>query len=709
MIDRIENFTKKSFKNYTFPEELRFKEKNIIFGLNGRGKSSLSEGIYEKHVESKNEESVRYFNGKYLENDLILIDSSGIKGVKLTLGKKFVEIENKINDIKSKIHDTDKIKDQKDNLENEAIELIEKVHEDKKGKLRITKKTKKDGFQKICELYENDLNKAMRIEPNIEKLKKYSGTDNQFTSKIEKIYNLGNMNNNIKIEKTEIYEKINNYMNRSYDNNNIPESKIINWLEDGEKLHKDHSKCLFCGNDININKIKEKIKEYVDDEKQKDKNFLENYIIQQNDNVVEISKLELLAKDYHRVLGEKKEELFEFDEEKLIIKEHIDKIYTKVLDMECSYEEIDDLLVIDAYNTIQAKIKELENLKKEELEKTIEKENKYTDLVKGSIAIGVKDILEKTDILSKIDNISEELLIKLKENEDYNLEIKELEAEKSDISEFKNLINEVLESIGVNFYLAPSDDGKNYVIKHKEKQQLSAKDISEGEKNILALLFFYFELFLDKEQEKLKDEIELIILDDPINSLDQTNKFYVIEILRQILLLKKVQVFILTHSWDDYCNLTYGFKSKEIEYFEVYKNNSNESEIRLLKKGINPYKKLFKDINDLSEKKIDDINDNDLYYSVNAMRRIFEEFLRFKGSSKIMAQKSCQKEIENIYYCATNEYLSSNMKIKLGSFLICINVLSHQPYRSTEVLENAKFLMKFIKKCDNAHHSAMIN
>ena len=48
MIEAIKNYTYKSFKNYSTPEKF-FKQKNILFGYNGRGKSSLSKGIVEEY------------------------------------------------------------------------------------------------------------------------------------------------------------------------------------------------------------------------------------------------------------------------------------------------------------------------------------------------------------------------------------------------------------------------------------------------------------------------------------------------------------------------------------------------------------------------------------------------------------------------------------------------------------------------------------
>ena len=44
MIKRLNDFSYKSFRNYSGPDE-EFKRVNIVFGYNGRGKSSLTHGV----------------------------------------------------------------------------------------------------------------------------------------------------------------------------------------------------------------------------------------------------------------------------------------------------------------------------------------------------------------------------------------------------------------------------------------------------------------------------------------------------------------------------------------------------------------------------------------------------------------------------------------------------------------------------------------
>ena len=47
MITKLSNFTHKSFVGYTNPSGLLFRPKNILFGYNGKGKSSIAIGINE--------------------------------------------------------------------------------------------------------------------------------------------------------------------------------------------------------------------------------------------------------------------------------------------------------------------------------------------------------------------------------------------------------------------------------------------------------------------------------------------------------------------------------------------------------------------------------------------------------------------------------------------------------------------------------------
>ena len=75
MIEQVTNLTKKSFDGYSGPVE-KFKLKNVIFGYNGRGKSSLAIGLKDAYLDNalSSEGNFRFFSKDYVEDNLILKD-----------------------------------------------------------------------------------------------------------------------------------------------------------------------------------------------------------------------------------------------------------------------------------------------------------------------------------------------------------------------------------------------------------------------------------------------------------------------------------------------------------------------------------------------------------------------------------------------------------------------------------------------------------
>lgn len=98
MITTINNYSNKSFKNYSGPVENPFKTKNLFFGYNGKGKSALSIGILNefKKNSSNTDDNYRFFNKDYIKDSLLLENSNEIKGVVANFGKDNVDIEKEI-------------------------------------------------------------------------------------------------------------------------------------------------------------------------------------------------------------------------------------------------------------------------------------------------------------------------------------------------------------------------------------------------------------------------------------------------------------------------------------------------------------------------------------------------------------------------------------------------------------------------------------
>ncbi|MEJ5245097.1 MAG: AAA family ATPase, partial [Bacteroidota bacterium] len=405
------------------------------------------------------------------------------------------------------------------------------------------------------------------------------------------------------------------------------------------------------------------------------------------------------VEEYFSAISNKKEEIENF----------IKSCQSKINNIQ-SQENFDFQLLTRTLEIIETSIIKINNIRNNELSELREKQNKLAILVKGAIGL---EIIKSTLIKEKLNEVKtkeDELRAKLDNNQKKRQEILELKQQKSLTKDFADFVSQILKDINISLVVTLDTDNRNYIIKSAhENVILTIKDISEGEKNLLALLFFYYELFADNKQQRLKPEIELIIVDDPISSMDDSNRFYILELMKNLLELQNQQIFIMTHSWDDICNLSYGKKSWEnnqpFATFEIRKVDGR-SELFKLKNIEKPYKYLFREIYEFSQKREDDIKtDCQIYHYPNVMRRVFEEWYSFKIGKDLNLTSSQQDRITNEL-----KITDDREKMKLGILLKVCNILSHSINNSKnpqEIHQSAKYLMKLIENNDKLHFDNM--
>lgn len=374
MIEQVKNFSQKSFVNYTGPVE-KFAEVNILFGYNGRGKTSLANGLVEEFLKDSNneEKNYRFFNRNYIANNLMLEQSkdSKIKGVIANFGKKDVDSEKQIKELESKIIDTKELRNELIKLNTEIRDEIDRIHDTKKGNIAISKKPKSKSNEEVIALYNEDIKEAKKIESDEEKLLNTKG-DNSIEnerSKIEKV-----LIPQISSYKKEELMKIKEIFVKKYDNIDIPSSKIISWITDGIELHKEGEVCKFCGGNIELNNIKNKIEQYNKNEKQKDSIILTNF----NDKLISyISELDGLLRLKDGIIVNLEQDLtasFEhIKKNKELLKDYQQKFDRKIEDINENIEFDDDnfLLIVDE---IDEDYKKIVNEKNQKLKTLNEKE-----------------------------------------------------------------------------------------------------------------------------------------------------------------------------------------------------------------------------------------------------------------------------------------------------------------------------------------------
>ena len=708
VITQLTNFTEKSFKSYSTPNNY-FKPKNIIFGYNGRGKSSLAKGIVDTFINNGgSENSVRFFNASYIENVLLEPSGSGINGVKVSFSENDANIAKQISIFKSQINDVDADETTCSKNRESLREQIDSIHTSKKGKANINRKKAKLTIEEVLEQYKIDLDEALRINKSKEFIRNFSEDSEILEKRKQDIINATLPTLIVPEFSSDDIDFLRKSLGKKYQTiEEIPSSEIIKWIENGIRLHSENdSDCKFCNNSFNLHDVIDKLEEYNQNSIQTDRirlEMLKNRLSESIESIVNSEK----TKQSLSIIGLTNEEIdqlfdIEYTDE---VRRIIEVINNKILDMSQIFEIDSTILFFESkINKVIERMVSQRNHQIKELETTILNIEKIT---KGALAIALEDSTRPLKLKAIQEKESEILALKEK-NKEIKEKIRELEEGQSEYIDFMIFLNEVLLSLGVQIKLI-LDDSKYYLIHSIDGVNLSINSISEGEKNLLAILYFYFELYKDREQKDLLDELELIVIDDPISSFDEANKFYVLEMMKKIISENNIQIFLFTHSWDDFCQLSYGkTNNDDFGLFEIFKNPNIGfcSALRRCQSNITPYKKLFLEVYELHNKSVEQLNNCDIYHAANSMRRIFEEFLNFKKPN-LLPQKSNQDKIQLIFFDATGNELGSNRKRKLGSLLSFINVLSHRPIKSEEIIENSKTLMNLIRDIDKVHFNEM--
>lgn len=234
-------------------------------------------------------------------------------------------------------------------------------------------------------------------------------------------------------------------------------------------------------------------------------------------------------------------------------------------------------------------------------------------------------------------NLSE---IKSKEEELGKIEasIKELKAKKENTKIALDYINDELSYV---FYsdrrlklVAGGDD--TYKLKVNGRHVRPNK-ISVGERNVLALCYFFARMFRDKTaNEKYKREY-LVVIDDPVSSFDHGNRLGVMTLLRYQFssLLKgneKTRILVMSHDLHSVFDL---LKIRNELCADAVKNNKKsfmELENKQLggKKKDGEYWKLLKHVYDYAvDGGADDPDETSDMSIGNIMRRLLEAFSSF--------------------------------------------------------------------------------
>ncbi|WP_165522176.1 AAA family ATPase [Helicobacter pylori] len=666
---------------------------NFIYGANGSGKTTTSSflknlaenGIEDKFDNSKiewhNSESLKIevYNKQFKEEQL---RNSQIKGI-FTLGKKTNENLEKIESKKESINEEKKkkIKNegslQKLTLEKEKEEedftdrcwekLYKKNEEDFKETLEGFKRKEKFK-EKILKEFENDKYNQSEIV-GLEKLKE----------KIEIVF--GENQTELALLECNLTDF------DSIENHSIWEQKVVgsgdvaiadlikklsneDWVAWGREYIKENSICPFCQKETITEEFKKQLESYFDTNYQEStetiKKMKEDYtnktdeVLERLDKIVETEQknqqTKLNTESFKRIVETLKSKI-NGNQQKMHDKS---KEMSRSFELESTKNEIKEIRdLIDTANQQIAKhneiIKNIKNQKKTCVEQT------WKFLV-NEFKSDIQEYDKKRCGLEKgISNLNEEIRENQEKIKKLENEIRELEKTMVSIRPIVNEINTLLERYGfTNFGLACTEDEKSYRIQ-REDGQLVGETLSEGEVTFITFLYYYH---LAKGSLKENDisKNKVLVIDDPISSLD-SNILFIVSVLVKDLMKEAMeektnikQVIILTHNTYFYKEITLECDLKRYQgkySFWIIRKDNNVSKIEKFEENPvkNSYELLWQEVKQAKE-------NNASWVSLqNVMRRIIEYYFRILGGFKHNDSLSeCFENIEEKRVC--NSFIS---------------------------------------------------
>lgn len=656
---------------------------NYIYGGNGTGKTTLSRFIN---------------NTENLSNGNILTDSSDCEI--LTYNKDFVDKNfgdnSAIQGIFSIGEDSKEVEKQIDDKIKERLALENELATKQKTINELTAKilSKKELFEDRC------WNEKKNYEQFQQCFNGFRDAKEKFADKCIKTFNnnkietsLDSIKENYSIlYETELkqynkFETINIESLKKIENSKIFNTSIVciannsyselittlnnsDWVKTGLEYLQDKKLCPFCQQEISES-IKKSLFEVFDD----------TY-----DN--QIKELKKISDDYVLLIEDIKKQITSILNFDLGI---LDKTHLKELNSEFQLITSENMQLLKNKQSSPSDLIELKSLENTvsqinsiifTFNEKIEKNNEFASNQKREqqkLSKTAWDIMANNILFDDIEQFEKDrkgindgvLNIKKKcsglqeQINKINSEIIQLEATTTSIENAINEINKILSSFAfTGFKLVKAEDNRNYKIIREDGSDVK-ESLSEGEQRFITFLYFY-QLIKGNVEGKSSSKRKIVVIDDPISSLDSNILFIVSTLVKTIIsdclsnnsLIE--QVFILTHNI--YFHQEVAFKgarenrSAEKECFWTIRKKDNISNINISDKNSiqTSYELLWQDVRDPS---------NSSSVSIfNTLRRILEYYFNIIGHCDY---EKCVNEMEG------------QDKLLCKSLLSFINVNSH--------------------------------
>ena len=737
------------YQNYTWGAIDDFKKKNLVYGWNYSGKTTLSKLFQVLEFKDKNRcfsgaeieitvndgttktfnqetlntfpFSVKVFNSEYIKRIFTWDEpKSGFSPISFYLGDTAGDLKQKIKKLETI---NERLAILRDNKYKPVIEIFESYN---KTNGHFSRKAKEVRDNYLPGIFDPTTFDKGHFKIIVDEVKAnldgfiLNATERDSTKKealAEKKYDKQNENLEVQESLEKLSLKVKSILEDSAPKAisfpTLEEDPVLfDWVQKGIPLHKDSTECKFCTKQLPDNRMEDlnsfyskKLKEIQDAIEEAIKEIdAERKIIEINFPVKK-DIAELFVSEYESAINA-------YETQKGVYKEKLSILET---DLKSKGSSI--------FTSIKSTEIELVSLQShlESIIAVIKKHNKWLDefgerksaAIKKILKHYVAEYLKAEDYNKKESNKDcaiqtiEKIEAKISAN---ILLIKSFNEQLSSTAKGQGELNDILE------ILLHRDDIKIEIREEKFRLERSghpAENLSEGEKSAIAFAYFLTELKALRKDDPPKLPKTIIFIDDPISSLDSNHIFQVRSLLKDFFKEQDfAQLFISTHNFEFlsvlldsgiFGTIKSDTKEQKRPLYFIKRHKDGSSTIEKMPKTFSNYKSeyvglfhILKEFNDSNDKE----NFPYLLLLPNALRR----FLELYTLSKYPANNgsTVDDRVELIF--KSNDRPHHNVKLlHWFSHQNQIEKLQQHDEKIIQIADAINDLIEYIKNEDELH------
>jgi wobble nucleotide-excising tRNase len=487
---------------------------------------------------------------------------------------------------------------------------------------------------------------------------------------------------------------------------------LSKWVKDGLFIHEDKDECEFCGNKITKTRINE-LQEHFSKEYSQLVSKLERLEQQIKEKIINLRFTDRsrfykkLQEPYETKLKELETEILNYNRTLDVICDDISHKYKKM------FETVQLSQITYLGPSVDKKIQEINDIINEhnDISKQFEatKQQAVNKLQKHYAAQFIRnnnyfDSLREEDILIRLAGRYEKRIADIIAHNEV------LEAQISAAHRGKDELNAYIigflgrDELKIDIV---SVDGKDkFTLKRNDKIALN---LSGGEKTAIALSYFLTKL----KEDKIEDCI--VWIDDPVSSLDSNHIYHVFALISNVFfnenkLLCK-QIFVSTHNFEFYNLLKdsnqFAVKSKQTGKYLIRRLNKTTSKLLTLPKQLELYKSeyqyLFKILYDFS---IDENKDDNPF--LLALPNVIRKFLESYTSARLPKSIGLEDRIRQLFL---NDVTSKEILKFIHSHSHFIGIMQQGKHDDTIYLCETivSHIIDWLKNNDQMHYQALLD